>query len=231
MVIYEIINTLNGKRYIGKDKYNDPNYLGSGKLIRKAIQKYGTDHFIKLILEHCTSEEHMCERERYWIQITNAQTSAMYYNIGEGGLGGDNITNNPNRDEFIKKMRIINNDPKFKRTTVGHSDTTRKNQSIAAQGRYTLQWFIQKYGIDEGTWLYEKRNQQLSIRNLTKQQIESIQSITESILTDMILQRCTQQFIKSHFNVSHKQLYKKFKQYYQCNNFSEVVKKFNLNTK
>jgi hypothetical protein len=78
MVIYEIINTVNNKRYIGKDKHNNPNYFGSGRLINKAIKKYGKDKFIKIILEYCDSEEHMCEQERYWIRIADAQHSDLY---------------------------------------------------------------------------------------------------------------------------------------------------------
>jgi group I intron endonuclease len=105
MVIYETINKINGKRYIGKDKHNDPNYLGSGKILNKAIKKYGKENFIKTILEYCDSEKHMAEREQHWIEITDAQRSDIYYNIGEGGYGGDNITHNPNRDQFIQRVK------------------------------------------------------------------------------------------------------------------------------
>jgi group I intron endonuclease len=168
MVIYETINTINGKRYIGKDKFNDPNYLGSGRILNKAIKKYGRENFIKVIIEHCSSEEELNERERYWINITNAQKSQKYYNIGEGGLGGDNITHNPNRQSFIEKMTIINNDPQYQRTRVGHSDSTKNNQRKAAQGRYTLQWFIDRHGQELGTQKYEERRYMLKNRDYTK---------------------------------------------------------------
>jgi len=39
MVIYKTINLLNGKQYIGKDTKNKPTYLGSGAVLKKAIQK------------------------------------------------------------------------------------------------------------------------------------------------------------------------------------------------
>ena len=45
MVIYETINLINGKRYIGKDTHNDNSYLGSGRVLSKAIKKYGIDKF------------------------------------------------------------------------------------------------------------------------------------------------------------------------------------------
>ena len=168
MVIYETINLINGKRYIGKDVYNDSEYLGSGRILTKAIKKYGIENFKKIILEFCNSIEELNEREKHWIAITNAQKSQKYYNVGAGGEGGDNITYNPNRDEFIKKMTIINNDPKYKRTRGGHKQTTKENQKLAAKGRYTLDWFKQRYGDVLGIEKYESRRAALKNRNYSK---------------------------------------------------------------
>lgn len=224
MVIYETINKVNGKRYIGKDKYNDPNYLGSGAILNKAIKKYGRENFVKTILEYCESEEHMCERERHWIQITNAQTSDVYYNIGAGGNGGDNITYHPNRDEFIKKMTVINNNPKYTRTRIGHSQQTKQNQSKAAQGRYTLEWFQAKYGNTEGEHRYTERNRRLSTRYLNNKTEQWLSELTPTRLL-VLLQQKTQEQIKQDYNVTHKRLYKKYQEFWGCNTYSEVKKR------
>jgi len=224
MVIYEIINTVNNKRYIGKDKHNNPNYFGSGKLINKAIEKYGKDKFIKVILEYCDSEEHMCERERYWIQITNAQHSDLYYNIGEGGNGGDNITHNPNRDLFIQ--RVTENrktHPSWKPTT-----ENKKNMSKAAEGRYTLNWFIKKYGNDKGVILYNERNKQLSGRFLSDTQKETLTNITKNDLIKLIKSGYTQEQLKQHYNITHKRLYKKYLEHFNTSKFKEVCDIINI---
>ena len=102
MVIYKITNLVNGKFYIGKDKYNNPAYMGSGVLLKKAMNKYGKENFIKEILEECSSLEELSEREIHWIEKLNAITEG--YNIATGGNGGNTIGNHPSNLEIRNKM-------------------------------------------------------------------------------------------------------------------------------
>ena len=53
MIIYKTTKLINGKFYIGQDSYNNPNYVGSGFILLKAIKKYGRHNFEKIILESC----------------------------------------------------------------------------------------------------------------------------------------------------------------------------------
>jgi hypothetical protein len=86
MIIYKTTNLINDKFYIGKDTKNNPNYLGSGKYLHRAIKKYGIENFKKEILEACIDIKTLNEREKYWIKETNAQK--IGYNIADGGTGG-----------------------------------------------------------------------------------------------------------------------------------------------
>jgi len=86
MVIYKTTNLINGKFYVGKDEKNSPNYLGSGKILRIAIEKYGIENFKKEILEECLTRDELNNREKYWINELSATT--VGYNISEGGTGG-----------------------------------------------------------------------------------------------------------------------------------------------
>jgi group I intron endonuclease len=82
VIIYKTTNLINGKIYIGKDSHNNPNYIGSGKIIKYAIKKYGIENFSKEILEYCTMDN-IDEREIYWIKKFDSINNG--YNISPGG--------------------------------------------------------------------------------------------------------------------------------------------------
>jgi len=106
MVIYKTTNIINGKIYIGKDKHNNPQYLGSGKILKQAISKYGRESFKKDILEVCESFESLSIQEKVWIKKFNSTDPSIGYNISEGGDGGDTFTNNPDKEKIRSDLRI-----------------------------------------------------------------------------------------------------------------------------
>ena len=87
--IYVITNLINKKQYIGQHASNDENddYNGSGKLIERAIKKYGKENFKKEIIQYCDYEIELNNLEIYWIKKLNTKVSNGY-NLTDGGEGG-----------------------------------------------------------------------------------------------------------------------------------------------
>lgn len=87
--VYKTTNLINGKIYIGQhhSEIFDNNYLGSGKLIRRAFKKYGISNFKCDVVEWCETKEQLIDREIYWIHRYNSQDKTIGYNISNGGDG------------------------------------------------------------------------------------------------------------------------------------------------
>lgn len=140
-VVYKTTNLINGKIYIGKDSYNSEYYLGSGKYLKLAINKYGKENFKKEIIEFCFSHEHLKERERYWIKYYKSK-ECILYNIIEEGVGGDTISNNPNREAICEKIRKgINNSVKFK----NYQSSNEKRILMSKYGKINNNWNKKKF--------------------------------------------------------------------------------------
>lgn len=88
MVVYMTTNLINGKKYIGRDKHNRPRYFGSGKLLKKAIERYGKNNFKKEILEECKTDEELKDREEYWLKFYDVENNDDFYNLHNNGWGG-----------------------------------------------------------------------------------------------------------------------------------------------
>jgi group I intron endonuclease len=115
MVIYKTTNLVNGKFYIGKDAKNKTDYLGSGIILKYAIEKYGEENFTKQILQECKTQNELNDAEIYWIEFYNATDKKIGYNIALGGAGGDTYSNNPNLD-IIKLKFAGENNPFYGKT-------------------------------------------------------------------------------------------------------------------
>ena len=104
--IYEIINLIDGKVYIGKHQTKDLNdgYMGSGKFIKRAIAKYGIENFRKEILFQFDNEVDMNVKEAELVTKEFCLREDTY-NLCVGGNGGFSYINlNQIRNGFEKTM-------------------------------------------------------------------------------------------------------------------------------
>lgn len=87
--IYKITNLINGKTYIGKHETRDLNdgYMGSGKLVRAAYDKYGTENFSKEIMFVFETEQEMNAKEKELVTEDFCLRDDTY-NLCPGGNGG-----------------------------------------------------------------------------------------------------------------------------------------------
>ena len=115
-IVYKITNLINNKYYIGKHqtKILDDGYMGSGKLLKLAISKYGLENFKKEILHIFDNEQDMNSKEKELVTI-NEQS----YNLQDGGMGGFS---------YINRSGI----PKFKGKK--HSEETKKKIGQKSKG-------------------------------------------------------------------------------------------------
>ena len=88
---YKTTNLLNNKIYIGQKKSANfiPLYLGSGKLIIRAIKKYGTKFFKVELLAEAHNQESLDILERYYIKVYDSTDISKGYNIATGGSNGN----------------------------------------------------------------------------------------------------------------------------------------------
>lgn len=107
--LYEITNQVNGKIYVGvhKTKSLDDGYMGSGKVIRHAIEKHGIENFTKVILETFDDSAAMYAREK---EVVTAEFLARedVYNLRRGGFGGFDHINSLNKMKDVRSSNMKN---------------------------------------------------------------------------------------------------------------------------
>jgi group I intron endonuclease len=127
MFIYKTTNLINGKIYIGKYKGRYKLYLGSGVLLKKAIEKYGKENFIREIIEDSITDHNiLCEREIYWIDFYHSNDLTIGYNLTIGGNGVNGYTF---ANETKQKMSLAKLGKPSNNKGNHHSEETKEKMS------------------------------------------------------------------------------------------------------
>ena len=112
MFVYQIVNSVNNKKYIGITTCKNPltrfyrhksnAKLGIDGFLYNAIRKYGVDNFKFQVLEIANSIEELCYLEKYYIKFYNTLNKNFGYNINSGGIY---FTMNQTLKDKISKAR------------------------------------------------------------------------------------------------------------------------------
>lgn len=161
--IYETVNLINGKKYIGQHKFRkfDTNYYGSGKLLKRAIEKYGKENFSTRLIEECTTQEELDNREIYWIDYYRQLLGEdQCYNIMAGGLtkrswnkGKTGIyseeTLNKMREARRKRMSIKEERDRISKSLKGIPFTDERRHNISKGTKRAMQRLKERRDINE----------------------------------------------------------------------------------
>jgi len=152
--VYKTTNSLNDKIYIGiHETYDlDDDYLGSGKHLKNAVNKYGPENFKREWLYIFDNKDDQLAKEKELVTEEFCDRKDTY-NICEGGFGGGwhyiNRTRSDNEKSRIGKLgaialnELFNNGMLKKHASMQgkkHSDKTisklREKQSGSNNGMY-----------------------------------------------------------------------------------------------
>ena len=88
-IVYVTTNTLNGKIYIGSHACValDDGYLGSGKVLKQSLRKYGRDNFTREVIGTFDCLEDTREFEELAVQEAITKLGRMCYNRSWSGTG------------------------------------------------------------------------------------------------------------------------------------------------
>ena len=173
-IIYKI-QSPNGKVYIGRTSDFERRMVEhkhcaltkkSSNTLYKAIRKYGWNSMIKEIICEVESEKAQKLEEELILAHNSVRKGYNDTYIGAGGDIWKGRRDTNEYMEFLEKMRKVNQSNRMHGKK--HSKSAIQKQKEKAKGRFSLEWYIDRNGKEEGTRLYEERRVWLKNRNLPK---------------------------------------------------------------
>lgn len=161
--IYKITCKLNSKFYIGKHQTMNlqDGYMGSGKLIKRAIKKYGLENFEKEILHVFSNEAEMNEAEKKLVTLGEDS-----YNLCPGGLGGFGFINanglNNSKKDFVEMGPKISSRTKSQRRLEFEHNPLVEHEKMSKKSQLGTKAIKIKY--PEGVWKNKKHSVETKLK-------------------------------------------------------------------
>jgi hypothetical protein len=103
MIIFKVENISDRKVYIGHAVNDNPNNLGTGKYIKRAVKDFGTISFKREVLEEFEPDESLgviMDRIEYWIKKYKADNPKYGYNESVKEMI-------PQKKRLTKKLQVL----------------------------------------------------------------------------------------------------------------------------
>lgn len=122
-LVYKTINLKNNRFYIGSHttENREDDYLGSGKVLKRAIKKYGKENFIKIILYEAVNIDEMYNKE--YEEVKKAIKDPLCYNLNNGGRGGFHYIND--NKLCVGDKNVMRNNEQAKNRCIENGKLTR----------------------------------------------------------------------------------------------------------
>lgn len=179
--IYLTTNLVNGKIYVGKheileNKKLNATYIGSGRLFKRALKKYGEENFKRKILRLCYTLHELRIWEHVYIVKYKSYVRSIGYNIAKGDVNTSEY--NPAKlPEVRKKMSES-------ATIRCSTEEYKKSVSDRMKGKKHNEDFKRKVSLKlKGRILTEEHKKKISDSNKGKKKSkEAVQKMRKSLI-------------------------------------------------
>lgn len=135
--MYKITNIINNKIYIGvhQTKNVEDGYFGSGKYLKRSIDKHGIENFSKEIIEYFETPEAMFDKEAEIVNIEFVKRPDVY-NLKIGGFGGWDHINQTGKRMYKFREQFEDESSMFR--FIGSCGDSEYRQRMAKIGTHEL---------------------------------------------------------------------------------------------
>lgn len=177
--IYVTTNLVNGKMYVGQKKIkgkhkNWKEYLGSGTVFRRAIEKHGVENFKRVIIDIAFNKQELDSLEKYYTYLFDVVDSPSWYNLCYGGRSNSGYKYTEEQRKALSERTSGKNNPMYGMSRElspnygkHHSEETKRKMREAALGEKN-----HNYGIKlSDEWRIKIKKAQYGIKKTGRKEV------------------------------------------------------------